>query len=73
MATKTEILEFSAMIEDLADTLNLTIMEAIVQHCANTGLEIEIAASMVSLPLKAKLKEEAQELNLLRKNSKLPL
>lgn len=73
MATKAEILEFSSMIEELAATLGLSCMDAIVQHCANTGLEIEVASTMISLPLKARIKEEAQDLNLLKKSSRLDL
>jgi hypothetical protein len=36
-------------------------------------MEIEVAATLISSALKAKIKEEAQSLNLLKKNSKLPI
>jgi hypothetical protein len=48
-------------------------MDAICHHCKETGLEIEVAATMISSALKAKIREEAQELNLLKKSSKLPI
>jgi hypothetical protein len=48
-------------------------MDAICHHCKESGLEIEVAASMISSALKAKIREEAQELNLLKKSSKLPI
>lgn len=73
MASKAEILEFSTMIQELASVLDITHMDAIVQHCNNTGLEMEVAATMLSIPLKAIIKEEAQNLNLLKKSSRLPL
>jgi len=61
------------MIEELANTLNLPLIDAIVQHCNNTGLEIEVASTMLSIPVKERIKAEAQELNLLKRNSRLPI
>ena len=51
----------------------LGLMDAICHHCKESGLEIEVAATLVSSALKAKLKDEAQDLNLLKKSSKLPI
>ena len=48
-------------------------MDAICHHCKETGLEIEVAATLISSALKAEIKEEAQDLNLLKKQSKLPI
>jgi len=48
-------------------------MESILTHCKETGLEIEVASTLISPALKAKIKEEAQENNMLRKTSKLPI
>ena len=48
-------------------------MDAILEHCKDTGLEIEVASTLISPALKARIKEEAQELNLIKKSSKLPL
>jgi len=73
MPTKGEIKEFSIMIEELASKLNCNRMDAILHHCKETGLEIEVASTLISAALKAKIKEEAQELNLIKKSSKLPL
>ncbi|NBP03930.1 MAG: hypothetical protein EBU90_28305 [Proteobacteria bacterium] len=73
MPTKTEITEFSEMIEVLADQLHLSKMDAIVHHCETVGMEIDLASTLVSPALKAAIREEAQELNLLKKNSKLPI
>jgi len=73
MPTRDEIKQFSMMIEELAAKENLGLMDAIVHHCKETELEIEVAASLISSALKAKIKEEAQNLNLIKKTSKLPI
>ena len=73
MASRDEIKDFSMLIEKLATDNHLGLMDAICHYCKETGLEIEVAASMISSALKAKIREEAQELNLLKKSSKLPI
>lgn len=73
MPTREEIRTFSMMIEQMAIEKRLGLMDAICHHCKETGLEIEVAATLVSSALKAKIKDEAQELNLLKKSSKLPI
>jgi len=73
MPTKTEIQEFSILIEKIAIDKKLGLMDAICHHCKETGLEIEVAATLISSALKAKIKEEAQGLNLIKKSSKLPI
>jgi hypothetical protein len=73
MATKDEIRDFSAIIKEMADEQKIHCMEAIIQYCEKTGIEVEIAASMVSSHLKARIKEEAQSINLIKKAAKLPL
>lgn len=73
MPTKTEISDFSLMIDELAEKLRITRMDAIIHHCEQTGMELEIASSLISTALKAKIREEAESLNLLRASSKLPV
>jgi hypothetical protein len=48
-------------------------MDAIIEHCKTTELEIEVATTLISPSLKSKIVEEAQELNLLKKSSRLPI
>jgi hypothetical protein len=48
-------------------------MDAIIYHCETVGMEIDVASSLISPALKSKIREEAQELNLLKKTAKLPL
>ena len=73
MPSKDEIKQFSNLIEELTREEKLGFMDAICHHCKETGLEIEVAATLISAALKAKIREEAQELNLIKKTSKLPL
>ena len=73
MPSRDEIKNFSVLIENLAENERLGLMDAICQHCKETGLEIEVAATLISSALKAKIKEEAQNLNLIKKSSKLPI
>jgi hypothetical protein len=73
MPTKNEISEFSELINNIAEEQKISRMEAILHHCEQTGLEIDVASSLVSSALKSKIREEAQELNLLKKTARLPV
>lgn len=73
MPTKEEIKKFSKLIEDIAQKLNCDHLDAIMHHCKETGLEVEIAAILVSPNLKSKIREEAEAQNLIKKTSKLPI
>jgi hypothetical protein len=73
MPSRDEIKQFSMMIEKVALDKRLGLMDTICHHCKESGLEVEVAATLVSSALKAKLKEEAQSLNLIKKSSKLPI
>jgi len=73
MPTRDEIKKFSMLIEELAAQKRIGLMDAICHHCKESGLEVEVAASLISSALKAKIKEEAQNLNLIKKSSKLPI
>jgi hypothetical protein len=73
MPTKDEIKEFSLMIEQLAEDEAIGFMDAICYHCQESGMEIEVAATLISPALKSKLKLEAQDNNMLKKTSRLPV
>lgn len=75
MATKEEVTTFSLAIESLAREKNTSYMDAIVLYCESTGLEVEVAAKLVSGALKSKIKLEAEELHFLPKpkTRKLPI
>lgn len=73
MPSRDEIKKFSILIENMSNEMKIGLMDAICHHCKETGMEIEVAATLISSALKAKIKEEAQDLNLLKKSSKLPI
>jgi len=73
MPTKNEIAEFSDIIAAESEQWKLTIMDTVVAHCENSGMEVDVASTLLSSALKAKIREEAQELNLLKKTAKLPI
>jgi hypothetical protein len=73
MPTKNEISEFSDMIVQLSYMLNISHMDAIVHHCETVGMEIDVASTLISPALKAKIREEAENLNLMKKSAKLPI
>lgn len=71
MPTRDEIKKFSEMIEEIAYERNLEYMDAVTTHCEETGFEIELAATLLSSPLKAKIGEEAQAANMMKKVNRL--
>lgn len=75
MPNKDEIMNFTLTIENLVRDKSVSYMDAIILHCENTGLEVEVAAKLISNVLKLKIKMEAEELNFLPKSNtvKLPL
>lgn len=73
MPTRDEIKNFSSLIENIVETKKLSYIDAIVWHCEETGFEMELAASLLSTPIKAKISEEAQNGNLIKKVNKLPI
>ena len=73
MATKEEQRKFSAIIEDVAKTKRIPYMDAVLLHCEETGFEVEIAATLLTAPIKSKISDEAQAANMIKKVNKLPL
>lgn len=73
MPTEEEVLNFSQKLESFAKTSNLGLLESIIAYCDKFGIEIESISGLISQNLKRKLREEAEELNLLPKANTLPL
>lgn len=65
ISNRDEVIAFSQKIEDIVWDKDVSYMEAIAMYCEETGLEIELAAKLVSATLKAKLRVEAEELHYL--------
>ena len=66
--------KFARAIDGLVANTDYNYIEAIVEYCKQTGLEIEVAATLVNANLKSKLTANAMDLNLLKeKGSRLPI
>lgn len=73
MPTKEEMYKFQEEIEKIVSDTDYNYMEAIVEYCNQTGMEIEVASTLVNKDLKAKIEIDAQELNMLPKTHRLPI
>lgn len=73
MPTREEVQEFSELIEKLANKLRCSRMDAVLEHCKDTELEVEVAATLLSSATKAKIHEEAEDRNLIKKTARLPI
>ncbi|NBP69789.1 MAG: hypothetical protein EBR30_03390 [Cytophagia bacterium] len=74
MPTKDEMKKFAYAIDSMVANSDYTYLEAIVEYCKETGLEVEVAASLINSGLKAKIESQAMEQNMLKtKTSRLPI
>ena len=74
MPTKDEMAKFAKSIETLVANTDLNYIEAIVEHCKTTGLEIEVAATLINSNLKSKIENVALDNNMLKeKGARLPI
>lgn len=73
MASKEEQRLFSLIIEDIVKDKRITYLDAILFHCEQTGFEIEMAATLLTAPVKSKINDEAQAGNMIKKVRQLPL
>lgn len=74
MPTKEEMSKFAKAIDELVSKTDYNYIEAIVQYCVDTGLEIEVAASLINPNLKCKIENDAIKNNMLKeKGARLPL
>jgi putative aminopeptidase FrvX len=74
MPTKEEQKKFAFAIDSLVANTDYNYIEAIVEYCKQSGLEIEMAAKLINKTLKKKIESDAMNNNLLKvKNSKLPI
>lgn len=72
MPTKEEMKQFAIEIERIVEETEYNYMEAIIEYCNRTGMEIDLVASLVNNNLKSKIEFDAQNLNMLPKTNRLP-
>lgn len=77
MPTKEEIQNFSLMLREYAAHRNVSLWDGLVHYCEKSGMESEVAASLLTKAIRADLTLEIQDLNLLKrrgkKDGRLPL
>jgi hypothetical protein len=74
MPTKEEMSKFALEIDSLVSKTDYNYIEAVVEYCKQTGLEIEVAATLINSNLKAKIENDAMDNNMLKeKGSRLPI
>lgn len=71
--TKEEQRIFSEIIEKLVKERKIDYIDAVVMHCQSSGFEVELAATLLTPPIKAKIAEEAQAMNLIKGVNRLPI
>ena len=64
---------FMENIEQLVQKTNMTYIDAIVHYCDENKLEPETAGKMVGGKLKQNIQDEAEDLHLIERTSKLPI
>jgi hypothetical protein len=76
MPTKDEQKRFAFEIDSLVANTDYNYIEAILEYCKRTGLEVEVAAKLINKNLKKRIESDAMDNNLLKvnvKSAKLPL
>lgn len=73
MPTKEEMRKFSEIVENIVKEKRVEYMDAVIMYCEEIGFEVELAATLLTPPIKAKISEEAQAMNLIKRVNKLPL
>ena len=64
---------FMGKIEELVQETNMTYIDAVVHYCDENKLEPETAGKMVGGKLKQNIQDEAENLHLIPRTSKLPI
>lgn len=68
-----EMEAFSSKIMIMASKGDVSYIDAITEYCENVGLEIDIAAKLITPFIKSKIAEEAMKNNLIEKVPMLPI
>ena len=64
---------FMENIENLVQQTRMTYIDAVMHYCEENKLEPETAGKMMGGKLKQNIQEEAEDLHLIDRTSKLPL
>ena len=64
---------FMENIESLVQKTNMSYIDAVMYYCEENKLEPETAGKMIGGKLKQNIQDEAEDLHLIQRTSKLPL
>lgn len=74
MPTKEEQKKFAFAIDSLVANTDYNYIEAIIEYCKQTGLEVELASKLINKSLKKRIESDAMDHNMLKvKSAKLPI
>jgi len=67
--------DFQRAVDQVAFEKRVDFMEAVLIYCEQTGMEVEVAGSLIksSAKMKARVQDEAEALNYFPKTTKLPI
>ena len=65
--------EFSLYIEERVSKERIGYMDAIIDYCTNSEVDIENIGNLVTTSLKEKLRYEAEEANMMKPRGRLPV
>ena len=65
--------EFSIWVEKQHAELTVPRMDIIIQYCVDRDIDIESVAPLINRALKERIREEAEEANMMKKTARLPL
>lgn len=68
-----EMEKFSKRIIELVETDNIGYIDAITEYCQDVGLEMDVAATLITPFILSKITEEAMSNNLIEKIPVLPI
>jgi len=66
-------IRFAREVENHVKRFGVSYIDAVIAVCEQYGIEPQVAAKFLNKPIIEKIKAEGQELNLLPKNTKLPV
>jgi hypothetical protein len=69
----TEKEKFSKYIIEIVEKDDISYMDAIEEYCEMIGLEIEVAAKLITPYIISKISDEARQKNLINKSPVLPI
>jgi len=65
--------DFSAWVEKQHRELHMPRMDVIIEYCTDRDIDIEAVAPLINRALKERIREEAEEANMMKRTARLPL